>query len=137
MPTANHDEMEDQKKPRRAAIYLSQPARGGRDKPRDELSVDEQAALCRYAATALGCEVVGEFTDIGADLTSRSGLHQALVTAEKERLDFLIISSPDRLADSCYDIVRVAWQLGRLGAIPLPAEVGFTPSRTEARSSRD
>ena len=136
MPPAHQDKTEDRETPLRAAIYLSEPVPDDQDEPRDDLSLDEQAALCRYGAKTLACEVVGEFIDMRTDLISRPGRVQALSAARKQRLDLLIVSSPDRLADNCYDALRVTWQLGRLGTIPLPAEVGFLPSPTEARSSR-
>ncbi|HWY18460.1 MAG TPA: recombinase family protein [Solirubrobacteraceae bacterium] len=94
------------------------------DEPRDELSMDQQEVLCGYAAKALEVEVIGQFADTRADLASRPGLEQVLEIAQTQRLDFLIVSSLERLADNCHDAVWVAWHLGRAGTIPLPAGVG-------------
>jgi hypothetical protein len=63
MPTTNQHETEDQKKPRRAVIYLSEPVPNDLDEPRDELSIDQQDVLCRCVAKALELEIVGVFAD--------------------------------------------------------------------------
>jgi DNA invertase Pin-like site-specific DNA recombinase len=130
MPTAHQHKTKDQKEPQRAAIYLSDSVPNGEGEPRDETSIEEQLVLCRCAAMALELEIVDVFIDRG-DLASRSGLHQAMKAVRTQRLDFLIVSSLERLADSYYDTVRVAWHLGKAGTIPLPAEVGvqFLPAK--------
>ena len=116
----------DQETPRvwRAAIYLSEPVPNYLDEPRCELSVDQQRVLCRFAARAHRVEVLGEFVDTQPHLALRPGLHQALELAHKRRIDYLIISSLDRLADSYADALEVGWRLGHAGTIPMPAEEG-------------
>lgn len=131
MPTANQHETEDQERSRRAVIYLSEPVPNGLDEPRDELTIDQQLALCRYAARVLQVEVVGEFANTRVDLALRPGLHQAMQAARTESLDFLL----ERLADDYYDTVKVAWHLGRAGTVPVPAEVGSESLPVKARPS--
>ncbi|HEY7829540.1 MAG TPA: recombinase family protein [Solirubrobacteraceae bacterium] len=125
MPTTHQHETEDQEKPRRAAIYLSEPVPNDLDEPRDELSLDQQSVLCRCVAIALELEVVGVFADPRGDLVLRPGLRQAMVVIEAQRPDILIVSSLERLADSYHDIVKIVWKLGRAGTVPVPAEVGI------------
>jgi hypothetical protein len=137
MPRTNQHETEDQKKPQRAAIYLSEPVPSDLDEPRDELSIDLQIVLCRCAAEAMQFEVVGEFADTQADLALRPGLRKAMKVAREQRLDFLVVSSLERLGDSYYDIVRVAWHLGLAGIVPVPAEVGLESVPAKARPSRN
>jgi hypothetical protein len=136
MPKTNQHETEDRKKPRRAVIYLSEPVPDYGDEPRDELSIDQQVVLCRCVAKGMHFEVVGEFTDSRADLALRPGLRQMIEAVETQRIDFLIISSLERLADSYHDIVKISWKLGRAGTVPVPAEVGIGLP-TKARPSRD
>lgn len=137
MPTPNQHETEDQEKPRRAAIYLSEPVPDCLDEPRDELSIDHQLVLCRCVAKALQLEVIGVFADPRDDLALRPGLRQALAAAEMQRPDILIVSSLERLAESYHDIVKIAWKLGRAGTIPVPAEVGCEFLPAKVRPSRD
>jgi hypothetical protein len=136
MPTTNQPKTEDREKPWRAVIYLSEPVPNYLDEPRDELSIDQQLVLCRCVAAVMQYEVVGEFTDSRADLASRPGLRQMIEAVETQRIDFLIITSLERLADSYHDITRIAWKLGRAGTVPVPAEVGIgLPAK--AQPSRD
>jgi hypothetical protein len=136
MPTTNHHETEDQKMPRRAVIYLSEPVPDYLDEPRDELSIDQQLVLCRCVAAGMQYEVVGEFTDSRADLASRPGLRQVIKAVETQRIDVLFITSLERLSDSYHDIVKVSWKLGRAGTVPVPVEVGIGLP-TKARPSQD
>jgi DNA invertase Pin-like site-specific DNA recombinase len=136
MPTPEQHETEDQEKPKRAVIYLSEPVPDYLDEPRDELSIDQQRVLCRCVATAMRYEVVGEFTDSRADLASRPGLRQVIETVETQRIDVLFITSLERLSDSYHGIVKVSWKLGRAGTVPVPVEVGIGLP-TKARPSRD
>jgi Resolvase, N terminal domain len=112
----------DQESPRiwRAAIYMCEPnAKHGVTEP----SVLRQRDLCRREATRLGAEVLGEFLDSQAFglAVTRPGLYQALELAWKERLDYLIVSSLDRLADFDADLFEVAWHLGQAGTSPMEA----------------
>jgi DNA invertase Pin-like site-specific DNA recombinase len=137
MPTTNQPETEDQKEPRRAAIYLSEPVPNYLDEPRDELSIDQQLVICRCVAKALQLEVIGVFADPRDDLALRPGLHQAMAVIETQRPDILVISSLERLADSYHDITRIAWKLGRAGTVPVPAEVGYESLPAKVRPSQD
>lgn len=126
----NRDER-DRKEPRvwRAAIYLSEPAPHKSDgHGNGEPSIAEQRMLCRYAARWLRVdEVVGEFTDTWQYGPVRPALHQALEVAQDQQLDYLIVSSLDRLADTPEDFIEVAWRLGHAGTVPMPAEPDGEP----------
>lgn len=65
--------------------------------------------------------MVGEFLDIREFRFVRPGLYQALQLAEAERLDYLIVTSLDVLADFDEDRFEVAWHLGQAGTIPMEA----------------
>lgn len=109
----------DREKPRvwRAAIYLCEPdVKNGVTEP----SVAKQRALCRQEAKRLGAEMHGEFLDTRKYGFLRPGLHEALETAQEQRLDYLIIWSLDILADLPGDIFEVAWRLGHAGTVPMP-----------------
>jgi hypothetical protein len=136
MPTANQPKTENRKEPQRAIIYLSEPMPSALDEPRDALSIDQQTVLCRCAAKALQFEVIGEFIDARPDLARRPGLRQVMATARTKQADFLIVSSFERLADDYYDTVRIAWHLGRLGTVPVPALTGWDSLPEKARPSR-
>jgi Resolvase, N terminal domain len=137
MPTTNQHETEDQKRPRQAVIYLSEPVPNDLDEPRDELSIDQQWVLCRCVAKGLQLEVIGEYVDSRDDLVLRPGLRQAIAMVETQRPYILIVSSLERLADSYHDIVKIAWKLGRAGTVPVPAEVGCESLPAKVRPSRD
>jgi hypothetical protein len=114
----------DQEKPRiwRAAIYL-----GGRDGKSGKgsnlgLSIHEQRTLCRSAAHWRRVHVVDEFVDTKPHESLRPGLQKALEAAQKKRLDYLIVSSMDRLTDDANVAFEVAWRLGHAGTVPVPAE---------------
>jgi len=118
----NQDER-DQEKPRvwRAAIYVC-----GREKssgaPRYPLSIDQQRVLCHFVARTRRLVVVDEFEDTRPHETLRPNLHQALETAQKMRLDYLIVASMAALTDDPSVAFEVAWRLGHAGTVPLPAE---------------
>jgi hypothetical protein len=136
MPTPNQHETDDQEKPKRAVIYLSEPVPDYLDEPRDELSIDQQLVLCRCTAAAMQYEVIGEFTDSRADLVARPGLRKMIETVETQRIDVLFITSLERLSDSYHDIVKIAWKLGRAGTVPVPVEVGWESMPAKERPSR-
>jgi hypothetical protein len=112
----------DQEKPRiwRAAIYMCEPnTKHGVTEP----SVPRQLALCRREAKRLGAKVLGEFLDTRAFglAVTRPGLYQALELTWEQRLDYLIVTSLDVLADFDADRFEVAWHLGQAGTIPMEA----------------
>jgi len=112
----------DQEKPRvwRAAIYLSESdpkATGAGSEP----SIARQRRRCHSTATALGAEVLGEFVDTRLYVSLWPELHQALELAQEQRLDYLIVSSLDRLPKNRDDVFEVAWRLGHAGTVPTPA----------------
>jgi hypothetical protein len=119
---SNNDER-DRESPRvlRAAIYLSEPDAKDANGRNSEPPIVRQRMLCRRTATWLQVEVVGEFVDIQPYVSLRPGLHQALETAQKRRLDYLIVSSLDRLASNGDEAFEVAWRLGHAGTVPMPA----------------
>lgn len=125
MPNENQPNTNDREKPRRGVIYLCAPRPNRPHLPGHELSIDQQGVLCRAAAKALQTEIVGEFIDTRLDLEERPGLHQAMETIRAQRLDFLIVWSLDRLADDDQQLVKVAWHLGRVGTVPVPAEIAY------------
>jgi hypothetical protein len=109
----------DQEEPRvwRAAIYLCEPdAKNGVTEP----TVAEQRKLCRQQAKSLQVKVVGEFVDTREYGFLRPWLHEALETAQEQRLDYMIVWSLDLLADLYEDAFEVAWRLGHAGTIPMP-----------------
>lgn len=110
----------DQEEPRiwRAVIYICEPnPKHGVTEP----SVARQGDLCRREAARLKAEVVGEFVDIREFRFVRPGLYQALQLAREQELDYLIVSSLDRLADCDGDRFEVAWHLGQANTIPMEA----------------
>jgi hypothetical protein len=110
----------DQEKPKiwRAVIYMCEP-----NPKRDvaEPSIARQLELCRQEATRLEAEVVGEFVDVLKFRFVRPGLYQALQLARELEVDYLIVSSLDRLADFDDDRFEVAWYLGQANTVPMEA----------------
>jgi hypothetical protein len=137
MPKPNQLKEHDQEVPRtrRAIIYLSEVCRPGTDESQFELPIGRQRMLCRHTATALKLEVVAEFVDLWFH-TPRSELHRALELAERERVDYLMVSSRDRLEGIQDQTFEVAWRLGHAGTVTVladgddfPWESVTTPSR--------
>jgi hypothetical protein len=111
----------------RAAIYLREPADEW-DIPLNEPSIDQQRALCRCTASVLNAEIVGEFVDKWRTDPSRPGLRQVLdLTLQEPRLDYLIVSSLDRLVSCIDEAFELAWWLGFASTVVIPAngEKGF------------
>jgi hypothetical protein len=121
---------------RRAAIYLREPGTDEMDQPHNVPSIDQQRVLCRCAARVQHVEVVGEFVDWWVYLPSRPGLRELLELACQDlRLDYLIVSSRDRLTSDCDKAFEIAWRLGFAGTVVIPADTedqfpwtGKTPS---------
>lgn len=102
-------------------------------------SVNGQGVLCRAAATALRAEVIGEFVDRQQELPWRVGLRQIMELAGHERgLDYLIVSSRDRLSSDYDEAFELAWRLGFARTVVVPADWAYEfpwtwakePSRT-------
>jgi hypothetical protein len=138
MPKPNPREERDQEPlvTQRVIIYLSATGRPGSDGPQNELSIDQQRALCRSAAAELHAEVVGEFVDKRLSLPERPGLRQALAFADEQELDYLIVSSLDRLAWNVNEAFDISWRLVRTGAIAIPADREYKFPWTVASLSR-
>jgi hypothetical protein len=107
----------------RAAIYLCESGMDEMGQPHDVPSMDQQRLLCRCAATVLHAEVIGEFVDKRLLAPSRPGLRGMLELAGQDRrLDYLIVSSLDRLAGDCEEAFEIAWRLGFEGTVVIPAD---------------
>lgn len=125
MLTRRKREERDWEMPRvwRAAIYLCESGMDEMGQPPDVPSIDQQRLLCRCAATVLHAEVVGEFVDKRLLEPSRPGLRGVLELASQDRrLDYLIVSSHDRLAGDCNEAFEIAWRLGFAGTVVIPAD---------------
>jgi hypothetical protein len=119
MPTKPNREG-DWQTPRRwrAAIYLRAPRLGETNRVGDVPSIDYQRWRCRYAATVLGVDVIGEFVDPPGASASRPALWRILEPAyQVQRLDYLVVSSLDRLASDRDEAFEIAWRLGFAGTI--------------------
>lgn len=123
----------------RAAIYLNQPEPEDSEESRNELSIGQQLLLCRCVATALRAEVVDEFVDRRLTLPSRPGLRQMMeLVSQSRRLDYLIVSSRDRLASDCDEAFEVAWRLGLADTVVISAiDELLYPWTPEPLPSRD
>jgi hypothetical protein len=125
MLTKRKREERDEKIPRiwRAAIYLREPDEGETSDLGNVPSVNKQRVSCRCAATVLHAEVVGEFVDTAGGSHSRPGLRRMLELAGRDqRLDYLIVSSLDRLADDRDEAFEIAWRLGFEGTVVIPVD---------------
>jgi Resolvase, N terminal domain len=135
MPTTNqlneHDQEASQSK--RVAIYLSETSRPGSDDSQSELPIKGQRILCRRAATRLEAEIVGEFVDEYLSRPSRPGLHQALDLVEQRQLDYLIVSSLDRLALDVNEAFDISWRLCLAGGVAVPADWEYEFPWTRAK----
>jgi hypothetical protein len=140
MLTRRKREVNDWKIPRvwRAAIYLREPSRGEKNRKGHVPSIHYQGVVCRCAATVLHAEVVGEYVDRQLDFPSRPAVDAVLRLARTDaRLDYLIVSSLDRLVGDGDEAFATAWWLGFAGTVVIPADAedefpwtGSTPSRT-------
>jgi hypothetical protein len=107
----------------RAAIYLREPNPMDANYPHNVPSIDQQRLLCRCAATVLHAEVIGEFVDERRVAPLRPGLRQVLdLAGQDRRLDYLIVSSQDRLAGDRDEAFEIAWRLGFAGTVVIPAD---------------
>jgi Resolvase, N terminal domain len=125
MLTKRKREENDWKIPRvwRAVIYLSEPSLEGAGKAPNDVSIDRQRLLCRCVATVLHAEVVGEFVDERMSPLSRPGFRQMMdLVRQHPRLDYLIVSSMDRLIGESDAGFEIAWSLGFAGTLAIPAD---------------
>jgi hypothetical protein len=106
----------------RAAIYLRRTGPYAQDKPHTPPSIDRQRLLCRCAATVLHAEVVGEFVDVQVSTSLRPGLREMLAYVSERQLDYLVVSSLDRLAGDRDEAFEIAWRLGFAGTVVIPAD---------------
>jgi DNA invertase Pin-like site-specific DNA recombinase len=112
MPKPNQHETDDQEKPRRAAIYLSEAGADKEGQRPNAPSIDQQRRLCRYAATVLNAEVVAEYVEEPVASRFSPGMLLVLkLVGQKQRIDYLIVSSWDRLAGDHEEAFEVALHL--------------------------
>jgi hypothetical protein len=137
MPTPNQLKEHDQEssQPKRAVIYLSETSRPGSDHSQSELPISGQRILCRRAATRLGADIVGEFVNEYPSEPSRLGLHRALDLVDERRLDYLIVSSLDRLALDVNEAFDISWRLCLAGGVAVPADWEYEFPWTRAKKS--
>jgi hypothetical protein len=108
----------------RAAIYLRRTGPYAQDKPHTPPSIDRQRLLCRCAATVLHAEVIGEFVDVQMSTSLRPGLREMLAYVSERKLDYLVVSSMDRLTVDRDEAFEIAWRLGFAGTVVIPADAG-------------
>jgi DNA invertase Pin-like site-specific DNA recombinase len=140
MPTTRkHEEHDPPSQPvSRAAIYLCEFGTDEPDPLRNVPTINQQRALCRQTATAINAQVIGEFVDNQRFWQpSRQGLCQVLEMAgQRPRLDYLIVSSWDRLGGDCYETIELAWHLGSAGTVVVSADAEHAPCIGEIPPSR-
>lgn len=101
----------------RAAIYLCKDGTEEMEPLDGVPSIERQRELCRHTATALGADVVGEFTD-GLLIGPRPGLQQVLrLVCTDPGIDHLIVVSRDRLTIDLDQAFDIAWCLGSTGTV--------------------
>jgi hypothetical protein len=134
MPTNDTEGTEQEPLPprRRAAIYLREPRQGERNPEGVVPSIDVQRLSCGYMADFTNVEIVGEFVDHVTGSPRWPGLRAAIVEVHREQLDYLIVSSWDRLATEYASAFRIALSLG--SAMPISADAGAETASEEART---
>jgi DNA invertase Pin-like site-specific DNA recombinase len=138
MPNTNQREKRDREwlLVRRALIYLREPVEGEVNRSGIVPSIDQQRELCRQMAPELLAKITGEMTDLRRYVPYRPGLKKVLATARREeRMDYLIVSSWDRLAETVDGALEIAWHLAFVGTVVVSCDVkhdfpwpGETPS---------
>jgi DNA invertase Pin-like site-specific DNA recombinase len=117
----------------RAAIYLCEDGTEETPLSNRVLSIDEQRALCRETASALGAKVVGEFTD-GQSSNPRPGLRQVLwLLSMDPGIHYLIVTSRDRLTTDVDEAFDIGLCLGfnNTVVVTIPREIVPVESATE------
>jgi hypothetical protein len=115
---------------RQAVIYLYESGRDETHPSDGEPSIDQQRQRCRHMATLLNVDVVREFAETRALSLLLPGLREVLVLAFWEKLDYLIVSSLDRLGDDLDEAFEIAWRLGFAGTLVVRADEEHTFPRT-------
>lgn len=139
MPKPNPREEHEQETPqvRRAVIYLREPVDGETNRTGIVPSIDQQRVRCRYMATALQAEIIGEMADLRRHSPYTPGLKKVLVAARREgRMDYLVISSLDRLADTVDGALEIAWHLAFVGTVVVSCDVKYDFPSTGATPSQ-
>lgn len=134
MPKTNYQEEIDEEESRvaRAIIYLSEPRPTEAGGTGDEPSLDTQRELCRSMAAKIGAEIGGEFVDKIPDLRLRPGLYRATILGQSQPIDYLIISSLDRLPNNRNQTLVAGLNLGRSDVVLIPADTEIDPPPTGA-----
>ncbi|WP_255784538.1 recombinase family protein [Mycobacteroides abscessus] len=86
--------------------------------------IDRQRGICKSSAARLGIHLVASFFDIGerGDRTNRPGVVQLMAHAATRPMDFVVISSIDRLADRSEQLAYLLHRLRCLGVKALIAD---------------
>jgi hypothetical protein len=71
--------------------------------------------------------VVDEFVDVAGGPASRPGFERALQLLNQDWIDFLIVSSVDRLGTNLDEASEAAWRLGFAGTVVIPADKAVFP----------
>jgi hypothetical protein len=108
----------------RAVVYLSETQPGKPGASSGEPSIEQQRVLCRCAATVLHVELVREIVDRWPHSPERPGIEKVkeLTLDGDSRIDYLIVSSLDRLASNLDEAFHLAWFLGFAGTVMFPAD---------------
>lgn len=103
------------------AVY-ARTARDDGHRSREQIGRQQQE--CAAAATRLGAHVVGGFVDVGhpGTQTNRPGLNHLLAYAEENPIDYVAVSSIDRLTRNTGHAAFLLLRLKALGANVLLAD---------------
>lgn len=128
MPTTHQRKTEGQGKPqvRRAIIYLREPVQDETNRTGIVPSIEQQRVRCRHMATSLYAEIIGEMIDLRAFSPYGPGLKKVLATARRsQRVDYLILSSWDRLAATTDGALELVWHLAFVGTAVVSADAEY------------
>jgi hypothetical protein len=118
----NHEERYERKpRQRRAAIYLCIDGTEEMEVLDNVPSIEQQRVICRFMAAAIPAEIVGEFVDRQLVSPSRPALRGVLELADTAELDFVIVTSLDRLTCEVNEAFDIAMRLFLAGACVMPA----------------
>ena len=87
-------------------------------------AMERQQQACAASATRIGAHVVASFVDLGQSGTStdRPGLNYLFAYAEEQPIDYLAVSSIDRLARKPKHLDYLLMRLHKLGTRVLTAD---------------